>query len=84
MNKKLRRLPRDPGRPRIPGALRRRRASVFRRAIRREVCPRKILLEADFEQPIEEYMPDQPITKAFGGDEPTTRDVIDALDRAAQ
>jgi protease-4 len=45
--------------------------------------PGKILLEADFEQPIEEYMPNQPITKAFGGDEPTTRDVIDALDRAA-
>ena len=45
--------------------------------------PSKILLEADFERPIEEYMPSQPITKAFGGDEPTTRDVIDALDRAA-
>jgi protease-4 len=43
----------------------------------------KILLEADFERSIEEYMPDQPITKAFGGDEPTTRDVVDALDRAA-
>src|SRR4030095_15714348 len=45
--------------------------------------PAKILLEADFERPIEEYMPDQPITKAFGGEEPTTRDVVDALDRAA-
>jgi len=45
--------------------------------------PSKVLLEADFERPIEEYMPDQPITRAFGGDEPTTRDVIDALDRAA-
>src|SRR5262245_55679442 len=45
--------------------------------------PSKILLEADFERPIEEYMSDQPITKAFGGEEPTTRDVIDALDRAA-
>jgi protease-4 len=45
--------------------------------------PSQILLEADFERPIEEYMPDQPITRAFGGDEPTTRDVIDALDRAA-
>src|SRR6266850_2371785 len=43
----------------------------------------KILLEADFEKPVEEYMSDQPITRAFGGDEPTTRDVIDALDRAA-
>jgi protease IV len=45
--------------------------------------PSKVLLEADFERPIEEYMPDQPITKAFGGDDPTTRDVIDALDRAS-
>jgi protease-4 len=45
--------------------------------------PGKILLEADFERSIEEYMPDEPITKAFGGEEPTTRDVIDALDRAA-
>jgi protease-4 len=44
----------------------------------------KILLEADFERSIEEYMPDQPITKAFGGEEPTTRDVVDALDRAAR
>jgi len=43
----------------------------------------KILLEADFERSVEEYMPDQPITKVFGGDEPTTRDVVDALDRAA-
>jgi len=45
--------------------------------------PSKILLEADFERPIEEYMSDQPITRAFGGEEPTTRDVIDSLDRAA-
>ncbi len=45
--------------------------------------PGTILLEADFERPIEEYMPDQPITKAFGGEDPTTRDVIDSLDRAA-
>jgi protease-4 len=45
--------------------------------------PSKVLLEADFERPIEEYMSDQPITKAFGGEEPTTRDVVDALDRAA-
>ncbi len=45
--------------------------------------PSKILVEADLEKSIEEYMPDQPITKAFGGDEPTTRDIVDALDRAA-
>ena len=46
--------------------------------------PGRILLEADFEHSIEEYMPDEPITKAFGGEEPTTRDVVDALDRAAK
>ena len=46
--------------------------------------PSKILLEANFERSIEEYMPDQPITKAFGGDEPTVRDVVDSLDRAAK
>jgi len=46
--------------------------------------PGKVLLEADFERPIEEYMPDQAITRAFGGEEPTTRDVIDTLDRAAK
>ncbi len=45
--------------------------------------PGKILLEANFERQIEEYMPDQPIARAFGGDDPTTRDVVDALDRAA-
>jgi protease-4 len=46
--------------------------------------PSKIMLEADFERPLEEYMPDQPITKAFGGDEPTVRDVVDSLDRASK
>ena len=45
--------------------------------------PGKILLEANFERQIEEYMPDQPIARAFGGDDPTTHDVVDALDRAA-
>ncbi|HZN54241.1 MAG TPA: signal peptide peptidase SppA [Candidatus Polarisedimenticolaceae bacterium] len=46
--------------------------------------PSRVLLEADFEQPIEEYMPEQPVTKVFGGEAPTTRDIVDALDRAAK
>jgi protease-4 len=46
--------------------------------------PGKVLLEADFEQPIEEYVGDQPISRAFSGEQPTTRDIVDALDRAAK
>jgi protease-4 len=50
----------------------------------KHTLPSKILLEADFERSFEEYMPDQPLTRAFGGEAPTTRDVVDALDRAAK
>jgi protease IV len=46
--------------------------------------PGKILLEADFERPIEEYAGDQTITQAISGEQPTIRDVVDALDRAAK
>jgi len=46
--------------------------------------PGKILLEADFERTIEEYVAEEPLSKAFGGEELTTRDVVDALDRAAK
>jgi len=46
--------------------------------------PRKIVLEADFEQSLEEYVADEPIAKAFGAEQPTTRDIVDALDRAAK
>jgi protease-4 len=46
--------------------------------------PSRVLLEADFEQPLEEWMPDDPVSRAFGGEMPTTRDVVDALDRAAK
>ena len=46
--------------------------------------PGKILLEADFERTIEEYVAEEPLSKAFGGEEQTTRDVVDALDRAAK
>jgi protease IV len=46
--------------------------------------PGKILLEADFERPIEEYAGDQTITQAISGEQPTLRDVVDALDRAAE
>src|SRR5512135_1026397 len=46
--------------------------------------PRKVLLEADFEQSIEEYVPETSIPQALGEAPTTTRDVIDALDRAAK
>lgn len=46
--------------------------------------PSRVLLEADFERPVEEWMPDDPVSRAFGGEMPTTRDVVDALDRAAK
>lgn len=46
--------------------------------------PGKVLLEADFEQPIEEYVGDQTISRAFSGEQPTTRDIVDALDRGAK
>ena len=46
--------------------------------------PSHILLEADFERSIEEYVAEQPITKVLGGEEPTTRDVVDAIDRASK
>ena len=46
--------------------------------------PSRVLLEADFERSIEEWMPDDPVSRAFGAEMPTTRDVVDALDRAAK
>src|SRR5262249_2423940 len=46
--------------------------------------PGKVLLEADFEQPIEEYVGDQPISRAFSAEQPTTRDIVDALDKGAK
>ena len=46
--------------------------------------PSRVLLEADFEAPIEEWMPDDPVSRAFGGETPTLRDVVDALDRGAK
>jgi protease-4 len=46
--------------------------------------PSRVLLEANFEQPVEEWMPDDPVSRAFGAEMPTTRDIVDALDRAAK
>ena len=46
--------------------------------------PSRVLLEADFERSIEEWMPDDPVSRAFGAEMPTTRDIVDALDRAAK
>ena len=46
--------------------------------------PSKLVLEADFDREIEEYLPDQTVSQAFGGEEPTTRDIVDGIDRAAK
>jgi protease-4 len=46
--------------------------------------PSRVLLEADFETEIEEWMPDDPVSRAFGAEQPTMRDVVDALDRASK
>jgi protease-4 len=50
----------------------------------KRMLPSKILLEADFERSFEEYAPDEPFSRALRGEVPTTRDVVDALDRAAK
>ena len=46
--------------------------------------PSKVLLEADLEQSLEEYVPSTSLSRAFGTPPPTTRDVVEALDRAAK
>ena len=45
--------------------------------------PGKILLEVDFEHAYEEFVGDEPLAQAFGGEELTIRDVVDALDKGA-
>ncbi len=41
------------------------------------------VLEADFEQPFVEYVPDDPVARAMLGKTPVVRDVVEALERAA-
>jgi protease-4 len=46
--------------------------------------PDKTILEANFEQALPEYIPDSPTAKLLMKEQPTVRDVIDAIDRGAQ
>jgi protease-4 len=45
--------------------------------------PSKTILEADFEQPISEYVPETPGAKLMLSERHTVRDVVDAIDRGA-
>ncbi len=45
--------------------------------------PSKTILEADFEQEFVEYVPDDPVARAMLGKAPVVRDVVEALERAA-
>ena len=44
----------------------------------------KTILEANFEQAIPEYVPDTPAAKFMMKEQTTVRDVVDAIDRAAE
>ncbi|MBZ5640401.1 MAG: signal peptide peptidase SppA [Acidobacteriia bacterium] len=45
--------------------------------------PSKTVLEADFEQEFVEYVPEDPVARAILGKTPVVRDVVEALERAA-
>lgn len=45
--------------------------------------PSKVILEADFERGLIEYVPDDPIAQAIAGRKPTVLSVVEALERAA-
>ena len=45
--------------------------------------PSKTILEADLEQAFVEYVPDDPVAKAMLGKAPVVRDLVEALERAA-
>ena len=45
--------------------------------------PSKTILEADFEKPMVEYVPESPTAKVMLSDRVVVRDVVDALDRGA-
>jgi len=45
--------------------------------------PDKTILEANFEQPLPEYIPDSPTAKFLMKEQLTVRDVVDAIDRGA-
>lgn len=46
--------------------------------------PSKTILEADLETALMEYVPDDPVAKALFGEQPSLRDMVDALERAGR
>lgn len=50
--------------------------------ITRAGVPTKTILEANLETALPEYIPEDPIAKALFGEQPTLRDMVDALERA--
>ncbi|HUJ72869.1 MAG TPA: S49 family peptidase, partial [Verrucomicrobiae bacterium] len=51
--------------------------------IGRKSIPSKVILEADFETHLVEYVPDDPVAKIVSGKAPTVLGVVEALDRAS-
>jgi len=52
--------------------------------IARGGVPSPAVLEANFETPLAEYVPDDPVARALFGERPSLRDVLDALTRASE
>lgn len=52
--------------------------------IGRETVPRTAILELDLEQGLVEYIPDDPVAQALHGRQTSVRDVVEALQRAAE
>jgi protease-4 len=46
--------------------------------------PRKTILEADFEQGYVEYVPDDPVASLMAGRKPSLREVVEAIEKAAE
>ena len=51
--------------------------------ISRKTVPSKVILEADFETHLVEYVPDDPVARIVSGRAPTTLGVVEALERAS-
>jgi protease-4 len=49
----------------------------------RRWVPSKVILEADFEKHLVEFVPDDPVSRIVSGKAPTTLDVVEALERAS-
>ena len=46
--------------------------------------PDKVILEVDFEKPLAEYVPQDPVARALMHDVTTVRDIVEALQRASE